>query len=82
MPKIFNDEEMILVFNLINQGTRIKDVSKMIGKTPYEVNQLYKAAERRTWPHYQKRMGRVIILEKQETKIERVKGEYSNKQYV
>ncbi|HRH61255.1 MAG TPA: hypothetical protein PL045_11825 [Chitinophagaceae bacterium] len=85
MPKIHDESEMFAMFESINSGMKVKDVSFMMNKTPYEINRLYNAALRRTWPHYQRRMNNAITRTKHKVYFrqpqknnERPKAEYSN----
>ena len=87
MPKKFNEDRMQTVMLLVQQGTKIKDISVLLGTNPYEVNRLYNAALRRTWPHFQKRMKQAKCRRKTELQekpsttgsLQRVPAVYSNR---
>lgn len=86
MPKIFKDEEMDTVYKAIEAGMKIKYLATTLNKTVHEIQQLYNAAQRRTWPYYQQRMQsakkfkpkKYVELAPMKSIIERPPAVYSN----
>lgn len=87
MPKKYSEQHMQTVYTLVQQGTKIKDISVLLGVNPGEVNNIYNAALRRTWPHYQARMKKAKSRRKTEVQerpstpgsLTRVPAVYSNR---
>lgn len=72
MPKKFKEEDMQTVLMLVQQGTKVKDISVLLNKNPGEINDIYNAARRRTWPHYQERMKQAKTRRKHEVVVREI----------
>jgi len=89
MPKKFNEDKMNTVFKAVTDGKKVKDVAFSLNKTVLEIEQLYAAARRRTWAHYQRRMLQAksrrgksfYVPEKKQATFKRAPAVYSNTQY-
>lgn len=89
MSRKYRDSDLERVFRLVQDGTRIKDISAQLQINPGEVNSMYNAALRRTQPHYQRRMQsaksrqgkRVMIAQPpvEQTSFKRPPAVYSNR---